>query len=134
MSCKSALFTVNDASTAYQVGSTVPFGAIVRRFGCNADLNGSGIIIRGSGYYDVSVSVTAAPTAAGTVTVAMLKDGVAVPGMTASQTVAAAGNPTNLALCGLIREQCCDSSSTLTLQLTGAASTVSNVAAVIEKV
>lgn len=134
MSCKSALFTVNDTSAAYQVGSTVPFGATVRRFGCNVGLNGSGIIVRGSGYYDVYVSVTAAPTAAGTVTITLLKDGVAVPGMTASQTVAAAGNPTNLALCGLVREQCCDSSSTLTLQLTGAASTVTNIAAVVEKV
>lgn len=134
MSCKSALFTANATAVEYPVGSAVPFGAIVRRFGCNADLNGSGIILRGSGYYGVSVSVTAAPTAAGTVTVTLLKDGVAVPGMTASQTVAAAGNPTSLALCGLIREQCCDSSSTLTLQLTGTASTVSNVAAVIEKV
>ena len=134
MSCKSALFTVNYTSAAYQVGSTVPFGATVRRFGCNVGLNGSGIIVRGSGYYDVSISVTAAPTAAGTVTITLLKDGAAVPGMTASQTVAAAGNPTNLALCGLVREQCCDSSSTLTLQLTGAASTVANVAAVVEKV
>lgn len=134
MSCKSALFTANTTAAEYPAGSSVPFGAIARRFGCNADLNGSGIILRGSGYYDVSVSVTAAPTAAGTVTITLLKDGVAVPGMTASQTVAAAGSPTNLALCGLIREQCCDSSSTLTLQITGTASTVTNVAAVVEKV
>lgn len=72
-------------------------------------------------------------TAIGTVTVTLLKDGVAVPGATASASVSTAGDAVNLSIDALVREQCCDSTSTLTLVLTGAAATVTNVAAVVEK-
>lgn len=134
MSCKSLIYTAMQTPTAVAVNGVIPLGTIVRRYGCNCNLNGNGIAINGQGYYDVDVSVEAVPDAAGTVTVQLLKDGVAVPGATASATVAAVANTVTLAFPATVRLGCCSTGSVLTLLLTGAASTVNNVAARVEKI
>lgn len=134
MSCKSLIYTAMQTPTAVAVNGVIPLGTIVRRYGCNCNLNGNGIAINGQGYYDVDVSVEAAPTAAGTVTVQLLKDGVAVPGATAAATVAAAADVVTLSFPATVRLGCCSTGSVLTLLLTGAASTVNNVAARVEKI
>lgn len=134
MSCKSLIYTAMQTPTAVAVNNIIPLGTIVRRYGCNCNLNGNGIAINGQGYYDVDVSVEAVPDAAGTVTVQLLKDGVAVPGATAAATVAAVANTVTLAFPATVRLGCCSTGSVLTLLLTGAASTVNNVAARVEKI
>lgn len=134
MSCKSLIYTAMQTPTAVAVNGIIPLGTIVRRYGCNCNLNGNGIAINGQGYYDVDVSVEAVPDAAGTVTVQLLKDGVAVPGATAAATVAAVANTVTLAFPATARLGCCSTGSVLTLLLTGAASTVNNVAARVEKI
>lgn len=95
MSCKSAIYTADPSSTVLTLstaaGTAIPLGMTVRRFGCNAVLSGNGILLKGQGYFDVDASVTFTPTAAGTYTVTLFKDGVAVPGATQTITVAAAG-------------------------------------------
>ena len=80
MSCKSAIFTANTNAQTVAVGGTLALGSTIRRYGCNLNQNGNSITINGcddAGYYDVKVSVTAAPTAAGTVTVALFRNNVA---------------------------------------------------------
>ena len=134
MSCKSLIYTAMQTPTDVAVNGIIPLGTIVRRYGCNCNLNGNGIAINGQGYYDVDVSVEAVPDAAGTVTVQLLKDGVAVPGATAAATVAAVANTVTLAFPATVRLGCCSTGSVLTLLLTGAASTVNNVAARVEKI
>ena len=134
MSYKSLIYTAMQTPTAVAVNGIIPLGTIVRRYGCNCNLNGNGIAINGQGYYDVDVSVEAVPDAAGTVTVQLLKDGVAVPGATAAATVAAVANTVTLAFPATVRLGCCSTGSVLTLLLTGAASTVNNVAARVEKI
>ena len=134
MSCKSLIYTAMQTPTAVAVNGIIPLGTIVRRYGCNCNLNGNGIAINGQGYYDVDVSVEAVPDAAGTVTVQLLKDGVAVPGATAAATVAAAADVVTLAFPATVRLGCCSTGSVLTLLLTSAASTVNNVAARVEKI
>ncbi|MCH5211007.1 MAG: hypothetical protein J1F01_08610 [Oscillospiraceae bacterium] len=133
MSCKSAIYTVNSALPTIPVGGTIPAGTVIRRFGCNINLSGSGITLTGAGYYDVDASITAAPTAAGIVTVTLFKDGVAVPGATASATATAANDNVSLSINSLVRLQCCDDSSTLTLVLTGTESVINNASIVVEK-
>lgn len=131
MSCKSAIYTANTTPQTVADGGTLALGTIVRRFGCDLNLNGNSIAINGcndAGYYDVSVSITAAPTAAGVVTVSLYRNGVAVPGATASATASAAGDLVNLSIPPLVREFCCGEDSALTLVLTGGEATVSNVA------
>lgn len=124
---KSAIYTANQGAQALQIGSVLSLGSIIRRFGCGADLNGNGVVIDREGYYDVDASITATAAAAGTVTVTLLRDGVAVPGAVASATAAAAGTVA-LPITALVREQCCDSGHTLTLVLGGTAATINNVA------
>ena len=130
---KSAIYTANTGAQAVPVGGTIALGGIVRRFGCAVDLNGSAVNVTAPGYYTANVSVTAAPTAAGTVTVTMFNNGVAVPGATASVTAASAADAVNLAFDSVVRVPCGGNSGSLSLILTGAASTVSNVAMVVEK-
>lgn len=115
------------------VNGVIPLGSLIRRYGCDISLNGNAVNIIGKGYYDVDVSVTVAPTAAGTVTATLIKDGVVVPGATASAN-AAAGAPVALAFPALVRQACCASGSALSLVLTGAASTVSNVALRVQRI
>ena len=137
MSCKSSIFTANTTAQAVPVGGTLALGSIIRRYGCDLNLNGNSITINGcndAGYYDVKASVTAAPTAAGTVTVSLFRNGIAIPGATASAAVSTAGNPVALPIVALVREFCCGDDSALTLVLSGAAATVSNVAVVVERI
>lgn len=133
MSCKSAIYTAMQTPTEVAVNGVIPLGSLIRRYGCDIYLNGNAVNIIGKGYYDVDVSVTVAPTAAGTVTATLIKDGVVVPGATASAN-AAAGAPVVLAFPALVRQACCASGSALSLVLTGAASTVSNVALRVQRI
>ena len=133
MSCKSAIYTANSSNTAVAVGGVIPLGTVNRRFGCNANLSGNGIVLTGTGYYEVDSSFTATANAAGNVTITMLRDGVAVPGATAIATATAAGT-VNLTLPSVIRLQCCNSSSTLTFVLSGTAVTLNNAAVIVKKI
>ena len=132
MSCKSAIYTVNTGAQAVAEGGIISLGSIIRRYGCSLDLNGNGINIKECGYYDVDASITVSPTAAGTVTVTMLKDGVVVPGATASETASAAGDFVNLSFPPIVRE-CC-TGSTLTFVLTEGAGNVTNIAVKVKKI
>ena len=105
----------------------------IRRYGCDVALNGNAVNITGAGYYDVDASVTVTPAAAGTVTITLYKDGVAVPGATASETAAANGT-VDLSIPALVRQVCCAAGSALTLVLTGAAATVNNVALRVQRI
>jgi hypothetical protein len=136
MSCKSAIYTAMQTPTEVAVNGVIPLGSLIRRYGCDISLNGNAVNIVGKGYkgyYDVDVSITVSPTAAGTVTATLIKDGVVVPGATASAN-AAAGAPVTLAFPALVRQACCASGSALSLVLTGAASTVSNVALRVQRI
>lgn len=133
MSCKSALYTALQTPTAVAVDGVIPLGSLIRRYGCDISLNGNAVNLSGAGYYDVDASITVAPTAAGTVTATLVKDGVAIPGATAS-AAAAAGAPTVLSFSALVRQACCAAGSALTLVLTGAAATVNNVALRVQRI
>lgn len=133
MSCKSALYAAMQTPTAVAVNGVIPLGSLIRRYGGDVSLNGNAVNITGAGYYDVDASITVAPTAAGTVTVTLYKDGVAVPGATASETAAANGT-VDLSIPALVRQVCCAAGSALTLVLTGAAATVNNVALRVQRI
>lgn len=133
MSCKSALFAAMQTPTEVSAGGVIPLGSLIRRYGCDISLNGNAVNLTGTGYYDVDASITATLTAAGTVTVTLYKDGVAVPGATASETGTANGT-VNLNIPALVRQACCAAGSALTLVLTGAAGTVNNVALRVQRI
>lgn len=119
--------------TAVAVDGIIPLGSLIRRYGCDVALNGNAVNITGAGYYDVDASVTVLLAAAGTVTITLYKDGVAVPGATASETAAANGT-VDLSISALVRQVCCAAGSALTLVLTGIAATVDNVALRVQRI
>lgn len=133
---KSAIYTANTSTQTIAVNGVIAPGTIIRRFGQNITLSGNALQLNGQGYYNIDTSFTVAPNAAGTVTITMYKDGVAIPGATASGTVAAANDSINLSISSLVREfcECCEGLSNLTFVLTGIASSVTNSAIVIEKI
>lgn len=133
MSCKSALYTAMQTPTAVAVGGVIPLGGLIRRYGCDIALNGNAVNLAGTGYYDVDASITATLTAAGAVTVTLYKDGVAVPGATATETGAVSGT-VNLDLTALVRQPCCAAGAALTLVLTGVEATVDNVALRVQRI
>lgn len=130
---KSAIYTAMTTPASVAVGSTVPLGTTIRRFGCNIAQDGNAITVKGKGYFLVTASITAAPAAVGAVTVAMSKDGVPVSGATASSSVSTAANPTALSITAIVRNACDCDSSALSFTLDGTASTVQNVAVTVVK-
>lgn len=133
---RSAIYVANISSQNVLENGVINPGTIVRRFGPNLNLAGNAIQIAGAGYYDVNVTVTLNPTGAGTATINLLKDNVAVQGATASITVADDDNVVTLPLSALVRENCscCEGLSNLTLVLEGIGAEVTNVAIVVEKI
>jgi hypothetical protein len=134
MSCKSAIYTVNNTVSAVAINGIIPIGTTIRRFGKNIEQSGNGVLLCGEGYYKCSASITLLPSTVGTVTVSLLADGVAIAGGTASSNVATANTAINLNLESLVRLRCCDDTSTLTLVLTGVNAGITNVAFVVEKI
>lgn len=129
---KSAIYTTNVSNPTVAAGGIVPVGSTTRRYGCNIRQDGNAITLCGQGYYLVNVSATVAPTAAGTVSLTAQKDGVAIIGATAAQTVAANG-VANLTITAIIRNTCGCDGSLLSLALDGVASVVNNLAVTVEK-
>lgn len=133
MSCKSAIYAAMQTPTGVAVGGVIPLGSLIRRYGRDLEFNGNAVNLTGAGYYDVDASISVAPIAAGTVTVSLYQNGVAVPGASASAALAE-GTVSDLNVTALVRQVCCAAGSALTLVLTGAASTVSNVALRVQRV
>lgn len=133
MSCKSAIYVSNTSPNAVAVNGTIPLGTTIRRYGCNIQQAGQGVVITGTGYYDITTSITLLGTTAGTAVVQLYRDGVPVAGAQAKTTLAA-GSYANVNLTAIMREQCCNSSSTLTAVLSGVAATVDTFNLAVKKI
>jgi hypothetical protein len=122
---KSLIQTINPSSQAVAVDGIIPLGSVLRRFGCNLRLSGNAIEVEGEGYYTIDCDVTAVPTAAGDVTIALYADGVPIAGATATGT-GTAGAPITLPISTTIRRICCGATS-ITCVLTAGAGNVTNI-------
>ena len=100
--------------------------------GCTAIRDGQTFQLNKPGYYYVTFNADGeATTDVGDITVALFDNGVAVPGATATTTVAATGTTENLAFATIIKvlPSCCavDNKGALTFVNTGVAATFTNV-------
>lgn len=119
MSCKSAIYAVNSAPQILAVDSVVNFGTIIRRYGCGCALVGGNIVLNSAGYYDVDVNLNLTGTAAGPVTITLEKDGVPIPGASATITTAAAGLA-HVTIPAIIRQICpCEATITAVISQNG---------------
>ena len=133
MSCKSAIYVVNTNPQTLAVNETVELTNIIRRYGCAVNLDSNAIAILERGYYSINANIIAEPEAAGTVTVQAYQNGQPISGATASATVAGADTQVTLPIAAIVRNIAC-APSNITFVLSGAASTVSNIAVAVEKI
>ena len=127
---RSRIYTVA-TNVAVAENQSGPFGAIIRRYGCNCQLDGAGINLIGAGYYDLEASLSFTPTATGPVTIQFFQDGVAVPGALAIAQGTAA-EPLNLSVVAAIRNCGCNCNTTLTYTI-DADGTIVNLATDVDK-
>lgn len=129
---KSAIYTASTAPLAVVDGGNLPLGTTIRRFGQDITQDGDTIQLCGCGYFDVVVTATLASTAAGPLTVTLLKDGVPVPGALSTMTVAGTSDQTVLPLAAIVRNKC-TCGSTLTVRVDGTGVTADNTAVTVVK-
>lgn len=132
---KAIIYTVNESAQTVAENGNIGLGTIVRRFGCNLNLAGSGIQVMGNGYYKFYSTITLQPTEVGEITVTAYQDNVPIQGAIATETVAAAGDSVNLNLAFVLRQPCtcCESLSNVVFRISQNGATVSNIAVVGEK-
>ena len=128
---RAAIYTVNESSQTVAEDGVINLGTIVRKFGCNLNLAGTGIQIMGPGYYRFDSSITLARN----VTVTAYLDNMPVQGAVATAEATAAGDVLNLDLDFVIRQSCscCEGLSNLVFKVSENAADVSNIAIVGEK-
>ena len=93
---RSLIQTTNQSTQTVALNSIISLGSVLRRFGCNCKLSGNAIELSGEGYYTIDATVTATPTAAGNVTVALFNNGVQIPGTLVTSSVTTTGNSTTI--------------------------------------
>ena len=131
----SVLYVANTTTQVVTADSVINPGVIIRRTAqSQANLNGTGITLTGSGYFVVDVNVTFTAPVAGDITVQLYKDGVAVPGATATESIATAATEVkSMSFSVEVRNTCCDNYSTLTLVNSSISAIYTNVSVRVKR-
>ena len=125
---RSLIQTSTQSAQNVALNGIISLGSVLRRFGCNCRLSGNAIEVTGEGYYTIDATVTATPTAAGNVTVALYSNGVQIPGTLVSGGVTTVGNSVTLPIVTTIRQGCCcDSADNITCVLTEGPGVIENI-------
>lgn len=129
---RSLLQTANTSQQNVVNGGVVDPGVIIRRYGPNCNLNGNAQTISGEGYYELTGSISVAPTAIGDVQVSLYQDSTPIPGATGYGTATAAGDYVSIPLVGTVR-LFCGQAAQITCVLISGAGVVNNYSLRIEK-
>lgn len=135
MNCaQSALFAITPTPASILAGGTLPLTTVARRITPRIQLGSDSANISCPGYYEVTATVTFTADAAGDVTIALFQSGVAVPGVTATETVTTADTEVRtVTLHGIVRVRC----EPIALSLTNAsevAITASNISLSVTRI
>lgn len=126
--CNSLIMMTTTTASSVLAGGVVPLTTIQRGAGQAIRGGSNSVIFNRTGYYKVNASVTFTAPAAGTITIKAQKNGIDVPGITASTTITTATTEVRTVnVSGIVKVCCCDLPATLTLVNSGVAITTSNV-------
>lgn len=137
MSCKANIYVANTTPTAVIAGNTLPLGSTpIRRYNqCAVDTAGNSIALKECGYYLVNINATFTVPVAGTVTLQLLNNNVAVPGATASRSVTTDTTEVDtLSFSAIVRVFNGSAPGSLTILNNGVAATFSNIAVNVVKI
>lgn len=129
----SLIYMITPTTSAVTSGGVLPLSTIARRRGKLITSETDSILLGAPGYYKVTATITFTAPAAGDVTIQLQKDGVVVPGITASETITTATTEIRtITLSGIVRVPCCGDAASLSLVNTGVAITTSNISIDVE--
>lgn len=128
-------------NTSVLTDGTIPFNAVALKKGCTADLEGvSTIELNKCGVYEVIFNATVTPTAAGTVTIQMLKNGVIQPQATRTLTGVTTTTSANVPIATLVQVsedndcRCCTKPTIIQFINAGVGLNINNTNVVITKI
>lgn len=132
---KSAQAAYNIASQPYVVVGTqvTILGTQTVDTGCSITTQAGGFRVNCGGLFRVSYDVTSTPTAAGTQSLQLYRDGVAIPGAVTTDTVTDAGTITQHVEQIIQINTCAAVTPVITARIGGVAGTISNVNASMVK-
>lgn len=130
----SLIFKVTTTPATILAGGILPLTTIARRRGRLITSENDSISLNAPGYYKVTVTVTASGSEAGDVVLNVLKNGIEIPGLTASETITTATTELRtLTISGTVRVLCGEGSAVLTLvNASTIGITTSNVSVAVE--
>lgn len=129
----SLIFMTTTTNASVLADGIIPLTTIQRRRGKLIQNGTNSVLLNAPGYYKVTGSVTFTAPAAGTISMELQKNNIAVPGATASTTITTATTELRtLNINAIVRVYCNEDVATLTLVNTGLAITVENVALDVE--
>lgn len=128
----SLIFLTTTTNASVLADGIIPLTTISRRKGCAVQEAINGASLNKPGYYSINASITFTAGETGDVTVVLQKNGVDVPGITATETVGTATTEVHtINLTGTVRVYC-NEIAVINLVNTGIAIDVSNVSLKVE--
>lgn len=130
----SLIFKVTTTPATILAGGILPLTTIARRRGRLITSETDSISLNTPGYYKVTVTVTASGSEAGDIVLNVLKNGIEIPGLTASETITTATTELRtLTISGTVRVLCGEGSAVLTLvNASTIGITTSNISVAVE--
>lgn len=129
----SLIYLITTTTNAVAANGIIPLQTIARRRGCVVEQSGNSITLNRPGYYKITGSVVLNADAAGVATIKAQKNGVDIPGLTASTTITTPTTELRTAnINGIIRVVCGEGAASITLINSGVAINETNVSLDIE--
>ena len=132
--CNNSLIYMNTVTNAsVDANGVIPLTNIARKRGYAIANGTNSVVLNAPGYYKITGTITFTAPAPGVVSIEAQKNGVAIPGITASTSITTATTEErSLAISGVVRMFCNEGVATISLVNTGVAITISNVSLDIE--
>lgn len=132
--CNGLIYMITPTPVEVLSGGTLPLSTIARRRSTGVNVENNTIVLSVPGYYKVNAQITLSATAPGDVKISAYKNGVAIPGITATETITTATTEVRtLSLSGIVRVFCNDGVATISLvNESDVAITTSNISLSVE--
>lgn len=127
---KSAIYSATTVPQTIAAGGAVSLGQTVHKCGCGIESNDGRILLHGTGYYSVTITMSVTPAAAGDVTLTLMQDGIAVPG---AVTIVNSTTAKGATIEAIVRIVCPRNANSVLTVVSDTAASVLAVSAVVER-